>query len=314
MKNILFLTTGGTIASAPGPEGLTPQRSGDELLALLPGLSDICRPVTQSLMDLDSTNIAPADWLTIARAIWQARGQYDGVVLSHGTDTMAYSAAVLSLMLENLDLPVMMTGAQLPIEAPGTDGKRNLLDAFTAAAGDHPGVYVVFDGKVIPGEAAYKQRTIGFDAFVPVNRPLAGEVVRGEVRWTAAPTPLQGEPRLRDGLELRVALLKLTPATSLAELDFYVEQGWKGLVVEGFGAGGIPERLLPALHRAAEKMPVVLTSQCRYDGVDLGIYGVGFQAAKAGVTSGGPYTPEYWAVRLMWALGNDAPLLPPDMR
>jgi len=307
MKTILLLTTGGTIASAPGPDGLAPQLSGDDLLALLPGLEKICQPQPLELLELDSTNVGPCHWQAMAQAVWSARGKCDGIVISHGTDTMAYTAAALQLMLENIDLPVVLTGAQLPIEHPETDGKRNLLDAFLAAATGPNGVYLAFDGKIISGEAAYKQRTVGFDAFVSVNLPLAGSVEQGQIKWEANPSPC-GEARLLDKLELQVGLLKLTPTSSEKELDFYAEQGWKGLVVEGFGAGGVPERLLPALARVAEKMPVVLCSQCRYDGVNLAVYDVGHQAARSGVLSGGLRTAEAWVVRLMWALGNDMPL------
>ena len=303
MKKILLLSTGGTIASAPGSDGLKPQLTGDDLLALLPGLEQICQPVPQELLELDSTNVGPEHWQAMARAVWTAKDDYAGVVISHGTDTMAYSSAALSMMLENIDLPVVLTGAQLPIEAPNTDGRRNLLDAFTAAASGSAGVYLVFDGKIIHGEAAYKQRTVGFDAFVTVNRPLAGQVSDGRAEWADFPAP-GGLAQLRDKLELKVGLLKLTPATSLEEIDFYPKQGWKGLVIEGFGAGGIPERLLPAVQRAAAQMPVVLCSQCRYDGVNLDVYDVGHQAVASGVISGGLRTPEAWVLRLMWALAN----------
>ena len=308
MKSIRLLTTGGTIASAPGPDGLTPQRSGEDLLRLVPGLEVLCQVQLHPLLALDSTNVGPGDWQTMAQAVWAARGDCDGIVIAHGTDTMAYSAAALHYMLENIDLPVILTGSQLPIEAPGSDGPKNLRDAFAAAATAPHGVFVVFHGQIIPGEAAYKQRTQGFDAFVPVNVPIAGAIQDGQVQWTAPPPPGKAQPRLRENLELQVGLLKLTPATTQAELDFYGEQGWKGLVVEGFGAGGVPERLLPALQRVAAKLPVVLCSQCRYDGVHLDVYDVGHQAARAGVLSGGNRTPEAWVVRLMWALANGEPL------
>lgn len=307
MKKILLLTTGGTIASAPGPDGLIPQLDGKQLLSLLPGLEKICQPEPQPLLELDSTNVGPEHWQAMARAVWAARGQYDGVVISHGTDTMAYTAAALHLMLKDIDLPLAITGAQLPIEHPETDGRRNLLDAFTAAATGPNGVYLVFNGDIIPGEAAWKQRTVGFDAFVSVNQPLAGQVAEGQARWDIQ-AAAQGQPQLLDKLELQVGLLKLSPATSRQEMDFYWQNGWKGLVVEGFGAGGVPAHLLPALQETAAHMPVVLCSQCRYDGVNLEVYDVGHQAARSGVRSGGLRTPEAWVVRLMWAIGNGVQL------
>ncbi|MCL1976385.1 MAG: asparaginase, partial [Firmicutes bacterium] len=174
MKRILLLTTGGTIASQAGAHGLAPAIAGGEMLQMLPELSDLCQVETRELLRLDSTNIQPEEWLHMARHVYAVLDDYDGIVIAHGTDTMAYSAAALSYMLQNLDKPVVLTGSQQTLNAENSDGLRNLYDAFVVAVANRPGVYVVFAGKIIRGCRAVKVRTQGTEAFFSINAPLAG--------------------------------------------------------------------------------------------------------------------------------------------
>ena len=150
MKKILLLTTGGTIASLPGGQGLEPRRSEVMELALdqLRGFYDI---TVEDLMCLDSSNITPEEWQLIARRIFEDRTGYDGIVVSHGTDTMAYTASAVTFMLPNIDLPVVFTGSQLPLADMLSDGPANLRTAFAMAASAHPGVFLAFDRKVMLG-------------------------------------------------------------------------------------------------------------------------------------------------------------------
>ena len=134
MKKICLLATGGTIASEAGANGLRPQVAAARMLRLLPELKEVCQIEYRELMSLDSSNLLPEHWQRMACSVAELREDYDGFVISHGTDTMAYSASALYYMLENIDRPVVLTGAQIPIEDPRTDGKRNLLTAFRAAA------------------------------------------------------------------------------------------------------------------------------------------------------------------------------------
>ena len=160
-KSILLLTTGGTIASVPGGEGLEPQRS-DVMERELNQLRTYYDITVQDVMCLDSSNIRPEEWQTIARHIFEHRTGFDGVVVSHGTDTMAYTASAVTFMLPDIDVPVVFTGSQLPLADMLSDGPANLRTAFAMAASGHPGVFLAFDRKVMLGCRAVKIRASGF--------------------------------------------------------------------------------------------------------------------------------------------------------
>ena len=156
-KKILLLTTGGTIASLPGGSGLEPRRSEVMELALdqLRSYYDI---TIDDVMCLDSSNITPEEWQLIARRIFEDRAGFDGIVVSHGTDTMAYTASAVTFMLPDIDLPVVFTGSQLPLADMLSDAPGNLRTAFAMAASGHPGVFLAFDRKVMLGCRAVKIR------------------------------------------------------------------------------------------------------------------------------------------------------------
>ena len=134
MKNVLFIATGGTIASTPGEEGMAPTLEARDLVAAAPGIGKLCRIHTRMLMNIDSSNMQPEDWARIADCVFGELRNYDGFVVAHGTDTMAYTASALSFMLADLDRPVVLTGSQLSISADGNDAVRNVLDACAVAA------------------------------------------------------------------------------------------------------------------------------------------------------------------------------------
>ena len=133
MKNILMIGTGGTIASGKTAEGLMPELNSTQLLSFVPRIGEMCHVDCVQLYSLDSTNIRPAHWLGVARAVRENYDRYDGFVISHGTDTMAYTAAALSYLIQGSPKPIVLTGAQKPIWFDGTDSKRNLTDAFLYA-------------------------------------------------------------------------------------------------------------------------------------------------------------------------------------
>ena len=174
-KRILLLTTGGTIASVPGGEGLEPRRSEvmERELEQLRTYYDIS---VKDVICLDSSNIRPEEWQLIARHIFEDRAGYDGIVVSHGTDTMAYTASAVTFMLPNIDVPVVFTGSQLPLTDMLSDGPDNLRTAFAMAASGAPGVFLAFDRKVMLGCRAVKVRASGFSAFESVNARYAALV------------------------------------------------------------------------------------------------------------------------------------------
>ena len=169
--------TGGTIASRPGADGLAPEESPPELMHTIMDLRRHYEIDCRSILNLDSSNIQAEEWQLIAQNVYRALPDYDGIVITHGTDTMAYTASMLAFMLQNLEKPVVLTGSQLPISSPLSDAPTNLATAFAAVQEGVTGVSVAFDHKILNGCRAVKVRTMGFDAFESVNSPNKGEVL-----------------------------------------------------------------------------------------------------------------------------------------
>ena len=306
-KNILLLTTGGTIASLPGGEGLEPQRS-DVMERELQQLRTYYNITVRDVMCLDSSNIQPQQWQTIAEAIFHNRAGFDGIVVSHGTDTMAYSASAVTFMLPGIDLPVVFTGSQLPLADVLSDGPDNLRTAFAMAASGRPGVFLAFDRKVMRGCRAVKVRASGFSAFESINARYAGRVSNhGLVLDESILRPNTEKPQLRTDISSDVFLLKLTPGLNPSIFDMLRAMRYRGIVIEAFGLGGIDvlSNSLQGIHRAVEEgVSVVVTTQCLYDSSDLQVYQVGNKLLKLGVIQGRDMTSEAAMTKLMWALGQ----------
>ncbi|MDD6698345.1 MAG: asparaginase [Veillonellaceae bacterium] len=309
-KHICVLATGGTIASRPTPNGLMPALSGEDILAMVPDLRARCDIDCVQLLQLDSTNLQPEHWIRMARAVAERRTQYDAFVITHGTDTMAYSAAALHYMLENIDRPVVLTGSQLPAGVPGTDAEQNLLTAFHAALGGRAGVYIAFGGRVMFGNDARKLCTMQLTAFGNINRPLAGRFAGGRLTWLAEASAPAGTFRLHDQLDTRVGVLKIVPGLPPKMLEAFVDAGFRAVILEGYGLGGIPDQespmnFLPAFQYAKDHgCRLVCTTQCTYDGVDMDSYEMGVRAQQLGVEPGGTLTTEALLCKLMIELAE----------
>ena len=306
-KHILLLTTGGTIASLPGGDGLEPQRS-DVMERELQQLRTYYDITVRDVMCLDSSNIRPAEWQTLAQTIYEMRLDFDGIVVSHGTDTMAYTASAVTFMLPNIDRPVVFTGSQLPLADMLSDGPDNLRTAFAMAASGNSGVFLAFDRKVMLGCRAVKVRASGFTAFESVNARYAGIVSnRGLVTNPAVLPVLSGPAQLKDAVSTDVFLLKLTPGMNTGIFDALVSLGIRGIVIEAFGLGGmnVLNRGLQGIRHAVEAgISVVVTTQCLYDSADLGVYQVGTKLLELGVIQGMDMTSEAAMTKLMWAIGQ----------
>ena len=306
-KKILLLTTGGTIASVPGGEGLVPHRS-DVMERELEQLRTYYDITVQDLMCLDSSNIRPEEWQRIAQAIFEGRAGFDGIVVSHGTDTMAYTASAVTFMLPGIDLPVVFTGSQLPLADMLSDGPDNLRTAFAMAAAGHPGIFLAFDRKVMLGCRAVKVRASGFSAFESVNARYAARVSNlGLVVDETVLPKLSGPARLCPEISQSVFLLKLTPGLNPAVFDMLAAMGYKGIVIEAFGLGGmnVLHRGLRGIRRCVEDgVSVVVTTQCLYDSANLEVYQVGSKLLELGVIQGRDMTSEAAMTKLMWALGQ----------
>ena len=306
MKNILMIGTGGTIASGQTADGLAPELDPSRLLQDTPRVAQLCRVDCLQLYSLDSTNIRPDHWLGLARAIRQHYDQYDGFVISHGTDTMAYTAAALSYLIQDCPKPIVLTGAQKPIWFDGTDSKRNLIDAFLYACRGCGGVQIVFNGRVILGTRAKKTRSKSFQAFSSINHPELG-VLRDGVLLRYIRQDCREAPVFYDRLDPRVALLKLVPGTGRDAADFLLERN-DALIIESFGVGGLPEAggFYDCVRRWMEAgRVVVLTTQVENEGSDLGVYHVGYRLkSDLGVLEAYDMTTEAVVAKLMWILGQ----------
>ncbi len=316
-STISILGTGGTIASYVEYRtgAVHPAQTADDLLFSNPEIAERCRPKVEVLFSKLSEEMRPEDWVTIAdRVIELFQEGSEGVIISHGTDTMGYTAAALSFLLEGLSKPVVLVGSQRSSDRPSSDAHLNLLAAVEMAKSDHPGVYVVMhesmsDKKcaVHKGTKVRKMHTSRRDAFESINDEPVGFVdpETGEVDIEERPKKGEDENIKRKGsMEEKVSLLYANPG--LTEEDIKHARSKEGIVIAGTGLGHMPTDLIPALEEIIDEgLPVVMTSQCLYGTVNGHVYSAGRELKEAGVIFAGDMLPETAMVKLMWALTLD---------
>ena len=309
MKRILMLGTGGTIASGDTGDGLAPALDSAAFLRYVPAVEQLCQVETLQVCNIDSTNMTPSHWLAIAGAIRAHYERFDGFVISHGTDTMAYTAAALSYLIQGSSKPIVLTGSQKPISMDITDSKTNLLDSFTVACdGRLSGVTIVFGGAVILGTRARKTYSKSFGAFSSINYPALGMVRDGVLVPYIRPEALD-MPVFYDSLDASVSLVKLIPGMSPAILSFALEQS-DGVLIESFGVGGVPAgdqgQFYDLIRTAMDRgKTVAVTTQVQNEGSDLAVYSVGHRLkSDLGVLETYDMTLEAAVAKLMWVLAQ----------
>lgn len=308
-KRILLLTTGGTIASGDSGSGLAPVLSPEDFLQYVKEFEAVCELVPFAVCSIDSTNMDVNHWLLLAKLIRENYEKYDAFLICHGTDTMAYTAAALSYLIQNSDKPIVLTGAQKSLLSEITDARRNLHDSIRCVLDERSrDVRVVFDGKIIAGTRAKKTSTFSYDAFSSINFPIIGKIQDNRVLYYIEETAGPQHVKFYDRMDRDVFLWKLTPGMS-TEIIPHILQAYDCIIIEGFGVGGLPDRLTEAFlkeikkYEAHEKI-LVMTTQVTYEGSNMDTYVVG-RTAKDRLPFWETYDMTLEAVyaKIMWILG-----------
>lgn len=294
-----LISTGGTIACLQTEKGLRPALGAGELLRE----AGVDADSAQDLFFMDSSNVQPEEWIDIAAAILASPDK--SIVVTHGTDTMAYTASMLSFLLMGGDRTVVLTGSQKPIGERGSDAADNLRGALLASEFAPPGVYVYFGGMLMLGVRAVKTRTTSYDAFESINYPCIARL-QGNSFVSTAPLPRRRDVPGFVRIDGNVALIKLIPGLPVAVIDNILRSELKGVVVEGFGLGGMHNSRRDhskSVHTLISAgIPVVMKSQCLYEAASVEVYEVSRSLCEMGVITVGDMTTEAAVTKLMWAL------------
>lgn len=316
----MIIYTGGTIGMREDPvtRSLAPMKFG-MLMEEIPELNKLGYAISSITFNppIDSSNMTPSIWAQLARTIQKNYTKYDGFVILHGTDTMAYTASALSYMLENLDKAVIMTGSQLPIGVLRTDGKENLITAVQLAAAKKEGhsvvpeVCIYFDSQLFRGNRTTKKDSAQFSAFASYNYPpLAKAGVDIVFNYDRINYPKnKGVLKINTSVDDRVMILKIFPGLNRAYCEAILQlPGIRGIVLESYGSGNMPTTpwLLSAIKRASKRGVVLMNvSQCPGGKVTMGHYETSSELEKAGVISGSDSTVEAAVTKLMFLLGQN---------
>ncbi|MFP4345369.1 MAG: asparaginase [Anaerolineales bacterium] len=319
-RRVYVAYTGGTIGMVRTPEGYAPSPGYlQERLEGMPELQDPRMPayeVHEYEPLLDSSNMTPADWVKIARDIAAHYDDFDGFIVLHGTDTLAYTASALPFMLQGLRKPVILTGSQIPLFEVRNDARENLITVLLLAA--HypiPEVCLYFGDKLLRGCRSTKVDAVGFDAFASPNYPPLGSVgIDVQIDWQAVLPP----PTMPDTLELRpiveaqVGALRLFPGLAAETVARILQPPLRGLVLETYGVGNGPtdnRAFMAALEEATNRGVVIVDcSQCLKGSVTLDGYATGSALARAGVLSGYDMTAEAALAKLFYLFSRGYPV------
>ena len=317
MKKILIIYTGGTIGMSSSENGYVPKL--DEFHRNLHAMDELKDPKVPEWdivdMDpiLDSSNMTVREWNKIGRVIADNYDKYDGFVVLHGTDTMAYTASALSFMLENNNKPVILTGSQIPLSEARNDARDNLITALMIAADERiHEVCLYFGGKLLRGNRATKFSAYGLSAFISPNYPALAEAgIDIKVNEQALKGPSAGQMTLRELEDIPIGVIKIFPGIQFSLFEAIMTESLKGIVIETFGTGNIPgngEALLPIIRKAFDNGTILtVCSQCPQGSVYMGAYETNIALKKAGAVNGFDLTTEAAVAKLyyLFSLGLD---------
>ena len=309
MKKILILNTGGTLTCKSAENGLSPDLKINEILETLKEVVKDFNVSFEDLFALDSSNVQPEEWVLLAEKLYEKHLIYDGIVVIHGTDTMAYTASAVSYFLQGITCPVVFTGSQLSIANPMADAVENCRAAIHMAGSNHSGVFIAFNRKIILGTRASKVRTKSFDAFESINYPYIAQINSSGLEVNHYALPSRKDTCILDTrICTEVFLLKLFPGLNPDIIDYVIEKGYKAIFIQAYGIGGIPflrRDFISAIERAIQhNILVVVGSQCLYEGSDFSIYETGKKVLDCDVIESKDMTLEAAITKLMCILGR----------
>uniref|UniRef100_A0A7J3M034 Glutamyl-tRNA(Gln) amidotransferase subunit D n=1 Tax=Archaeoglobus fulgidus TaxID=2234 RepID=A0A7J3M034_ARCFL len=315
LPDVKIISTGGTIASKVDYRtgAVTSQFTAEEIVSEVPEITEICNVSAELLYNILSENMKPGYWIELARRVYDSLKSYEGVIITHGTDTMHYSASALAFMLST-PKPVVFVGAQRSSDRPSSDATMNLLCSAKLSVSDVGEVLVCMHGSTSDdfcyahrGVKVRKMHTSRRDAFQSINaKPVARiNYPSLEIEWLSWRFK-RGERKLelKDKLEEKVALIKFFPGLSAEILEFFHSKGYRGFVIEGTGLGHVSTDWIETLKRVCEDSLVVMTSQCLFGRVCDRVYDTGRDLLRVGVIEGEDMLPETALVKLMFLLGN----------
>ncbi|MBR3113063.1 MAG: Glu-tRNA(Gln) amidotransferase subunit GatD [Methanobrevibacter sp.] len=316
-QNISIVSTGGTVSSVIDYRtgAVHPKFTASDLVKANPELLDYANYNVKALYNILSEDMKPEYWVKAAEEIANEISEgSDGVVIAHGTDTMHYTAAALSFMLKT-PVPVILTGAQRSSDRPSSDANINLIDSVIAAKSDIAEVCVCMHGSLNDqytylhkGTKVRKMHTSRRDTFRSINAQPIAKIENKKVNINPEYNYIkrgENELELNAAIEDKVGFIKSFPGISSDYIEYHIDKGYKGLVIEGTGLGHVPNDLIDSFTRAQEEsIPVIMTSQCLYGRVNMNVYSTGRNIIDSGVISGRDMTPETAYVKLCWALGQ----------
>lgn len=307
MKHILLIATGGTIASKDNGDGLTPSIDVNVLLEYIPAIRHMCTVTGISIMNIDSSNMNTGYIARISECIKDNYAKYDGFVITHGTDTCAYTAAALSYQLINLTKPVILTGSQLPIDVDGSDATYNLTHAFIYSCEDISGVFLAFCNKLILGTHAKKIKTKSFNAFESINYPVIATIHNNKVIYNKDTDIFTrtGDFHIETDMCTDIMIISLFPGMDYKIFNYIESSSCRGVIIQGYGIGGMPDNITEHIRNLIKHgICVVVTTQCMYEGINLNVYEVGRNLARENVINGKDMTIENLTMKFMWSLAH----------